>query len=1533
MSLKQLVHGALSLCLMFVWMQPAASQLFVDDFERADGPVDGWTAVNGPWMIQSGQAVAGPPNGPDMYLFGGDPAQVLPENYRLSFDVDPIEPSQVGDIGRHFGVFFNFDAATHRGAGSGYGVWWIDRAGDKGFNLTRRDAGGFNHLVVGPGAGNAPADPPTRWTIERVGDRIKVFGDGVLYIDHIDGTYKGGRFGLWCWEGAPQVVGFDNVVVEGVILSDDFERSAIPGFDGSGSWRLDAGSETLQNGPTGGDEWLFHTTEVPEEFEFSLDMSYLGPGRNVVVGRHAGPLFCYQGVGNRNGSGGYQLFWIDRAADFGLNLVRWDGGALVGIHTTGTGDTFPEPPANLRVEVDGPTIRVFGDDVMAFEYDDDTYRGGLTGVWCWGAENKIQVDNYLVTAGGQTIIEEDFTPGPPPLSPWTEIPDGGNWEIVTPEGEGARLRAGPPSGPPQSIFADPLLPASEWTANVDINWLAPADGGPPVGRHGGVLFNWSPPSQREVGSGYHLWWIDRAADRGWNLYKIVNGAGAPVASGNTPDNSPNGTLTIERSGDDIIVSQNGQPVLTHTDGDFKGGQFGLWTWEGGGQQVDFDNVTIFGTPVAVSACFEITSDVALATGNTITFDANCTFGEVDAFTWDFGDGNGGTGSIIDHSYDNPGTYTVTLTADGGLTSDTLEMEVTIAEQKSYDCDGVAASDDLSGDLADWVADGDWRIEDGRVAIGPTNAENELFWAHNLPNDQVIIQFDFEQLGGTPPPDIGRHLGALFCYNAEGDRGAGNTSGYQVWWIDRGFDYGLNLARWDGGGLNHIHVGTHGLLPQPPTTIRIEIFGDNIKIYGDDILAIDLDDGTHRGGRFAFWAYSNAQSGFFDNFCVDGPPISPCIEVAGDCQPPVAGADLTFDASCTTFLIDGDGATYSWDFGDGNDGDGPSVIHSFADPGSYEVTLTVDVDGQSESTTRTVAVAELAASYENTFDGDDLSGLTVVGNGGWRVQDGVLANGPTGPNGEEFIFMGSPALVALPESTYEYDFDFTVPGDVAAIGRHAGFQFCCDRVAPRGAFSGYFIDWIDRVNDRGVRLSRVDNGAFVELQNQVLEDSPVDPPTSWRVETTPTHVRVWGDDVLYFDLADATYRGGYFGFWSWVGGQQFTCDNLFVEATSTGATPCFDCTAPGTVFLGEEIGFDASCTDDLCGVFDIASYEWDFGDGNTDSGVSVAHTYGAVGTYTVTLTITDGDDNETTTTKEVTIAEEGLPFVDCMEAPRGALVDWTTFGSTWLTFGNGTGGTATTADSGSIAYFGSPAGATAAESLSLQFDVIQATAAVGDADLGAVFYASSLATDFGAPNASGYAARWSKQGFTTGVFLVRLDNGVPTVLANAAPAGGEPTGNWKIECDAANIRVLIDDVEIINVADSTYRRGHAGLFAGVNMSLGVDNVRIGTGGVYPDCPSSGGIQKPCDFNQDGNFDLSDAVGVLNHLFLGGSGPACGDGTLAHPANIALLDANGSGAVDLSDAIYKLNYLFTGGPPPVLGEDCVEIEGCDEDRCAP
>jgi hypothetical protein len=97
-----------------------------------------------------------------------------------------------------------------------------------------------------------------------------------------------------------------------------------------------------------------------------------------------------------------------------------------------------------------------------------------------------------------------------------------------------------------------------------------------------------------------------------------------------------------------------------------------------------------------------------------------------------------------------------------------------------------------------------------------------------------------------------------------------------------------------------------------------------------------------------------------------------------------------------------------------------------------------------------------------------------------------------------------------------------------------------------------------------------------------------------------------------------------------------------------------------------------------------------------------------------------------------------------------------------------------------------------------------------------------------------------------------------------------------------------------------------------------------------------VQRPGDANQDGGLDLSDAIWLLGHLFLGTQPKLpCEGGTASNPGpgDLALVDVNGDGTIDLSDGVSILSFLFLGSKPPVLGTSCVPILGCPDNsaRC--
>ncbi|MDF2958058.1 MAG: Nitrous oxide reductase accessory protein NosD [Candidatus Alkanophagales archaeon MCA70_species_1] len=75
--------------------------------------------------------------------------------------------------------------------------------------------------------------------------------------------------------------------------------------------------------------------------------------------------------------------------------------------------------------------------------------------------------------------------------------------------------------------------------------------------------------------------------------------------------------------------------------------------------------------------------------------------------------------------------------------------------------------------------------------------------------------------------------------------------------------------------------------------------------------------------------------------------------------PVVDEVVTFDASAS-FDPDGTIVSYEWDFGDGTNGTGKVVNHSFASEGNYSVVLTVTDDGGAKNSTARVVEVRAAA---------------------------------------------------------------------------------------------------------------------------------------------------------------------------------------------------------------------------------------------------------------------------------------------------------------------------------------------------------------------------------------------------------------------------------------------------------------------------------------------------------------------------------------------------------------------------------------------
>jgi PKD repeat protein len=119
------------------------------------------------------------------------------------------------------------------------------------------------------------------------------------------------------------------------------------------------------------------------------------------------------------------------------------------------------------------------------------------------------------------------------------------------------------------------------------------------------------------------------------------------------------------------------------------------------------------------------------------------------------------------------------------------------------------------------------------------------------------------------------------------------------------------------------------------------------------------------------------------------------------------------------------------------------------------------------------------------------------------------------------------------------------------------------------------------------------------------------------------------------------------------------DTAMVTVTETpNEPPVADANGQYTGIEGDEILFNGSGSFDPDG--DTLTYAWDFGDGSTGTGVSPTYTYKANGTYTVALTVNDGevDSAPSTTTATISDVDPVASFTSDSPKPEGEVMSFT-----------------------------------------------------------------------------------------------------------------------------------------------------------------------------------------------------------------------------------------------------------------------------------
>jgi PKD repeat protein len=95
-------------------------------------------------------------------------------------------------------------------------------------------------------------------------------------------------------------------------------------------------------------------------------------------------------------------------------------------------------------------------------------------------------------------------------------------------------------------------------------------------------------------------------------------------------------------------------------------------------------------------------------------------------------------------------------------------------------------------------------------------------------------------------------------------------------------------------------------------------------------------------------------------------------------------------------------------------------------------------------------------------------------------------------------------------------------------------------------------------------------------------------------------------------------------------------------------------SPSAPVLKQDVLFDGSLSTDADGY--IVNYQWTFGDGSGGNGRTVTHEYTAVGSYTVSLTVTDDRGYSASTTQNVAVANTSAPTASFVFSPAAPTID-------------------------------------------------------------------------------------------------------------------------------------------------------------------------------------------------------------------------------------------------------------------------------------
>ncbi len=312
-------------------------------------------------------------------------------------------------------------------------------------------------------------------------------------------------------------------------------------------------------------------------------------------------------------------------------------------------------------------------------------------------------------------------------------------------------------------------------------------------------------------------------------------------------------------------------------------------------------------------------------------------------------------------------------------------------------------------------------------------------------------------------------------------------------------------------------------------------------------------------------------------------------------------------------------SYDWDFGDGNISTTPDPMHTFTTAGVYNVVLTVtDIAGLEDTDTVTITVTDGNAPPVAVAMATPLNGTA-----------------PLNVN-----FTGSSSTDDVGVTTYSWDFNdgntSTDPDPMHTFTMAGVYNVVLTVTDVAGLEDTDIITiTVTNPNEAPVAVATATplNGTAplnVNFTGSSSTDDVGVTTYSWDFDDGNTST---DPDPMHTFNAVGTYTVTLTV--SDVEGLEDT-DTITINVTNANQAPTAIASATplsGNVPL--DVSFTgSSSTDDVA----VVSYSWDFDDGNTSNLPDPMHTFTAIGTYTVTLTVADVAGLEDSQTVVITVTE-------------------------------------------------------------------------------------------------------------------------------------------------------------------------------------------------------------------------------------------------------------------------------------------------------